>query len=442
MQTKLTKRAVDTAKPGPKDLFLWDTELKGFGCKVTPAAKRVFIVQYWAPQLQRVRRRMTLGVHGPLTVDQARAAAQRILGRVASGEDPAAELASGRQRAKEQTVQLASEAYLAEARKRMSATTAGEYDRMFRKVVLPAFGKKPVAQVAYSDIADLHLRYSEHHAAGNNLLTMLKSFFNWAEKRGYRPKLSNPCADVEPYPKREVERFLSPDEVARLGEALVTAETIGLPPAPQHRKRTKSPAKEKHRPKKWDAPIPADPIAVAAIRFLLLTGWRKQEALTLRWAVVDQLRASAVLPKTKTGKSARPLGTAALELLDSLPRVEGSPFVFPGAQRTLPNGELAPPAPLKDVRRLWAAVRHATKLEDVRLHDLRHTLASFAVGSGYSLFITGKLLGHSQAGSTQRYAHLADDVRKEAADTVSGVLAAALKGQGTPVTPLRKAEGQ
>lgn len=439
MQTKLTKRAVDAARPGARDRFLWDTELKGFGCKVTPAGKRVFIVQYWAPRLHRVRRRLTLGSYGPLTVDQARAAAQRILGRVASGEDPAAERTSGRQRAREQTVQLASEAYLAEARIRMVATTATEYDRMFRQVVLPAFGKKPVAQVAYSDIADLHLRYGEHHASGNNLLTMLKSFFNWAEKRGYRPRLSNPCAGVEPYPKREVERFLSPEEVARIGEALVTAETVGLPPAPRHQKRTAREETKKHRPKKWDAPIPADPIAVAAIRFLLLTGWRKQEALTLRWVEVDRLRTSAVLPKTKTGKSARPLGAAALELLDRLPRVDGSPYVFAGATRTLPSGELAPPAPLKDVRRLWAAVRHATKLEDVRLHDFRHTLASFAVGSGYSLFITGKLLGHSQAGSTQRYAHLADDVRKEAADTVSGVLAAALKGQGTPVTPLRKA---
>ena len=420
MRAKLTKRTVEAVKVAAADVFLWDTDLKGFGLKVTPKDRRVFLAQYWAPNLQRVRRRVTLGTFGTLTVDQARVAAQRLLGRVANGEDPAADASAGRRDAKEVTVVLISAEYLDETQAKMKPRTAKEYARLFKVYIVPAIGKKPVAQVVLRDVSALHLAYRKQPYQSNRVLQLLKTFFFWAETRGYRAKNTNPCRGIAKFPEHERERFLTVAEVGKLGTALVTAERDGLPPAPILRRKPKSSEKAKHRPKSADTPIPANPFAVAAIRFLLFTGWREREALTLRWADVDMVRGAATLPDTKTGKSQRPIGAAAVALLAELPRLEGSPYVFPGAR----SGQ-----PLREIKRVWTAARHAAGLDDVRLHDLRHTVASFAVGSGHSLFLTGKLLGHARAETTQRYAHLADDARKAAADTVSGVLEAALSGR-------------
>ena len=190
-----------------------------------------------------------------------------------------------------------------------------------------------------------------------------------------------------------------------------------------HRKRTTGPT-AKHRPRSAYDLKPANPFAVAAIRFLLLSGWREQEALTLKWAELSTERGTATLEDTKTDRSQRAIGAPALLLLADLPRIEGSPYVFPGWKKGLP---------LADVARLWYAVRHATGLESVRLHDLRHTFASVTASAGGSLLMIGKLLGHKQASTTMRYAHLADSPVKVAADSTAGQVAAWLGGSTSPV---------
>lgn len=432
MLTKLTKRAADAAKPGAADVFLWDTELKGFGLKVTPKDHRVFLAQYWAPNLNRVRRRVTLGTYGTVTADQARVAAKELLGHVAAGKDPAAEKRDARRATVKETIAIISAEYMEEVGAKLKPRTADEYERLFRVYIVPVLGAQPVAHVTLRDVAALHLAHRERPYQANRVLQLLRTFFNWAETRGYRARHSNPCSDVQAFPEQTRERFLTAEEIGRLGTALETAERAGLPPAPALRKKPRSAKTAKHRPKTADAPIPANPFAVAAIRFLLLTGWREQEALTLKWCDVDMERGAATLPNTKTGKSHRPLGAPAVALIAALPRTDGAAYVFPGSR----SG-----APLKEIKRTWTAARHAAKLDDVRLHDLRHTVASFAVGSGHSLYLTGKLLGHARAETTQRYAHLADDARKAAADTVSGALAAALDARETPVIPIRAARG-
>ena len=186
------------------------------------------------------------------------------------------------------------------------------------------------------------------------------------------------------------------------GKHLMRAETVGLPTAPSLAYKPKSEATRKHGPKSV-APIPANTFATNAIRFLMLTGWRKQEALNLKWNEVDFERGFATLPSTKTGKSYRSIGASALLLLSKLNRVSGNPYVFPGAVK----GES-----LKEMRRTWYAARHAAELDDVRLHDLRHTFASVSVALGHSLFLTGALLGHSNRSTTGKYAH-ADECRAE-----------------------------
>lgn len=419
MRGKLTKRSVEAVKCATTDVFLWDAELKGFGLKVTPKNHRVFLAQYWAPNLHRVRRRVTLGALGTLTVNQARDAAQRVLGRVANGEDPQANASEGRRAAKEATVATISLEYLEDIAPRIKPRTAHEYARLFQVYVIPVLGKKPVASITLRDVAAIHSAKRKQPYQANRVLNLLAAFLHWSELHGHRPRHSNPCRDIPKFPEHQRERFLSVAEIGALGRALAVAATVGLPPAPNFRRKAKDAENAKHRPKSADKPIPANPFAVAAIRFLVFTGWREQEALTLRWADLDLTRGAVTLPDTKTGKSHRPIGASAVDLLLALPRLDGSAFVFPGAR----DGR-----PLREIKRLWTAVRHAANLDGVRLHDLRHTVASFAMGSGHSLFLTGKLLGHTRAETTHRYSHLADDARKVIADSVSASLAAALAG--------------
>ncbi len=411
MLGNLNKRTADAAKPSTVDVFVWE---EGFGLKVTPKGKKVFLFQYWSPVERGKRRRVTIGTYGRLTVGQARAEAKKLAGRIANGEDPVGE----RIERKEATVKLLSDEYLEEIRPKKKPRTIESYTAQFRLYILPALGKKPVANVTHTDITRMHSSLSKKPVTGNRAVALVSAFMGWCERRGYRTRNTNPCYGLEFYPEQSRERFLTVGEIARLSEALIRAETTGLPTAPSLALKPKSEATRKHRPKSI-APIPANPLAVAAIRFLLLTGWREQEALTLKWSEVDFERGFATLPSTKTGKSHRPLGAPALLLLSGLDRVSGNPYVFPGAVK----GES-----LKEIRRTWYAARHAADLDDVRLHDLRHTVASFAVAAGHSLFLTGALLGHSNPATTKKYAHLADDARRATADAVSGAIADALRG--------------
>lgn len=454
MRAKLTRDVVKRARPETVDgelraLLIWDRELPGFGLKVTPAGRKVFVFQY---RLRSVPRRITLGRYGALTVEQARDGwtdkdgvrhdgAKQLAGRVAAGDDPATEKRSARLAANEATVEKLAAQYLELLAARATPVSVYEYRRVFSKYVNPALGSKPVAALTLRDVSALHMAHRTRPIMANRIVTTLRAFLNWCERRGYRPRGSNPCRDVERFQEQSRERFLSPTEVTALGAALNTAERDGLPVPPKLRERAHGMATarrvkltgRKRRPYNRKAPPRAperaNPYAVAAIRFLMLSGWREQEALTLRWSDVNLERGTATLGATKTGRSQRRLGPPALALLHSLPRLDGSPFVFPGSQ---------PGKPLRELKRVWLAARHAAGLDDVRLHDLRHSFASFAVGSGLSLYLTGQLLGHKQAATTQRYAHFADDVLRAAADEVSSTVWAAMQGQQTAkVLPLR-----
>lgn len=422
MRAKLTKRTVDAlTPPAAGRLYVYDTELPGFGLAVTPAGVRTFFAQYRTAGGRRgAARRVALGRYGPLTVDQGRAAAAGLLARAELGEDPAAERAADKQAP---TVAELVESYLVMIRAKRKPATAAEYARQLARDVVPVLGKQRVAEVTGADVSALHLAMHDRPYLANRVLALLGGFFAWAEAHGHRAEGTNPTRRVEPYPEHARERFLSADELGRLGAALATAERVGLPPAPgKRRKAPADPAKARHRPKGADVPTPANPFAVACLRFLLLTGWREAEARELRWDAVDLGRGFAQLADTKTGRSARPLGAPALQLLAELPRYANArgvpcPYVFPAP--TLDR-------PLATLTRLWDAVRHAAGLGDVRLHDLRHTAASVGAAGGLSLPLIGALLGHKRASTTQRYAHLADDPRRVAADRVAGEIAAAL----------------
>jgi integrase len=423
MRDKITKRKVDALKPNPaKDEYLWDTEAKGFGLRVKPSGARSFVLSYYAPGLYQTRRRLTIGTFGPLTVDEARKKALELLARIADGEDPAMMAADDRRAIRDETVAALFPLYLQDGIDLRRPGTLANYEILGRLHILPALGHLPVARVTSKDVTDLHRSMRATPTNANRVAQLLKAFFYWLERREIF-RGGNPATRTERYPEKVRERFLTVQETARLGEALGTAETKGLEPAPQHRKPTSG--KRARNAGMFDAKSrPANPSAVSALRLLILTGWREKEALTLRWDAVNFETSTATLEDTKAGRSVRSLSATALELIAAQPRLDGSAFVFPGkiAGR-----------PLQEIQRLWYAVRHAAGLDDVRLHDLRHSVASTAAAQGHSLFLIGKLLGHKDLRSTARYAHLADDARKAMADIVASAIGNALSARPSAV---------
>jgi integrase len=418
MAIKLTKRVIDALPVRPARYDVYDTEIPGFAVRVTPDGVKSFSLLYRAGTGRSApKRRMTFGRYGALTVEQARKLAKETVADVARGADPAVARSASKDAP---TLSVLGVDFLADVEDRRKPTTSSEYARLWKKHVVPAFGTHRVAAVTAADVARLHRSMRKTPYQANRVLALLGSFFTYAERQGVRATHTNPAHDVRPYKEASKERFLTQAEVMRLGEALTRAERTGIPPAPKRRREPKTGPSAKHRPKSADTPKKANPFAVAAIRFLLLTGWREKEALTLRWTELNTKNGTATLPNTKTDKSVRTIGAPAWLLLADLPRLSGSPFVFPG--RT-------PDKPLIEINRTWDAVRIAAKLDDVRLHDLRHSFASVNASNGGSLLMIGKLLGHRDSATTAKYAHLFDDAVRSAADSTSTTISAWLAGK-------------
>lgn len=235
---------------------------------------------------------------------------------------------------------------------------------------------------------------------------------------------ANPAKGIKRNPEEGRERFLSAAELGRLGAALVEAETIGLPFTVDETKST-----AKHAPKPENRRRTLDPFAIAAIRLLLLTGCRLREILRAEWSYVDFERGLLNLPTSKTGKKTVFLSAAALEILATLPRLDGNDFIIPGGNDGQPKADLKNP---------WAAVTQAAGLEGLRLHDLRHSFASVGAGGGLGLPIIGKLLGHATPAMTAKYAHLDNDPMRRAVDQIGNMINAAMtRKPGAEVVPLR-----
>ena len=399
MLTKITKRAVDAVQPNGADQFLWDSDLKGFGLKVTAGGNKVYILQYRKGGRGAPTRRVTIGRHGALTPDQARKEAARLSGAVAHGADPAA--ARSAEKAAP-TVTALTEQFLAEhVATKTKPRTAAEYRRLVANIVVPTIGRKRVRDVTRADISRLHHERRDTPYDANRALAVLSKMFTLAEKWGERADGSNPCRHVERYAERRRERMLSADEFGRLADALKASGR--------------------------------SPYILAAIKLLIFTGARLSEILDLKWEWVDFERGEARLPDSKTGAKTLHLPAPALAVLAELPRLEGNPYVIVGNVAG---------ARLVNLEKPWRAIRKAAGLHDVRLHDLRHAFASVAASSGMGLPIIGKMLGHVHAATTHRYAHLASDPVKAAAATVANKIADAMQGNAATtgrIVPLARA---
>lgn len=383
---KLTKRSVEAAAPSTSEYMLWDGDLPGFGVRILPSGRRSYLVQYRAG---RRSRRITLGPHGVLTTDQARGMAIEVLAEVRSGSDPATER---KERREALTVtELASRFDAEHIAVHLMESTAREYRRNLRRFILPALGRHKVLDVSRADVARFHhdLRHIPYQA--NRNLEIISKMFNLAEMWGLRPDGSNPRRHLRKYPELKRERFLSPAELRRLGEVLDAMEQERL----------------------------ELPSAITAVRLLVLTGCRLNEIMKLRWEDVDLTAGMLRLPDSKTGARSVQLGQAALKVLNEADPSLSNPYVIHGTQ---------PGKPLSDLQPFWQRLRARAGFKDARIHDLRHTFASVAVAAGQGLPMIGKLLGHSQVQTTARYAHLAGDPLRAAANDVSANVAASLQG--------------
>lgn len=381
---KLTKRVVDAAEKRESEYFLWDDELPGFGLRVLANGRKGYVVQYRAG---RRSRRMSIGLTAVFTCEQARTKAMGILTAVRNGGDPAATRDADRTAI---TVKELSERFDREhIALRLKKSTAGEYRRNLRRFILPAFGSTRVIAVTRADVAKFHhnLRHIPYQA--NRCLEVVSKMFNLAELWGFRPDGSNPRKHIKKYPEEMRQRFLSASELKRVGEVLREIEDEGI---------------------ELDS-------AIAAIRLLIVTGCRLNEIMTLQWAHVDIPGKALRLPDSKTGAKVVHIGDAVIDVLEKIERIEKNPWVITGA---------LPGARLTDLQPFWQRVRARAGLKDVRIHDLRHTFASTAVAAGQGLHMIGKLLGHTQVQTTARYAHLAAEPMKSAANDVSAILAGAL----------------
>jgi integrase len=408
MSSKLTKAVIDRADPTESDYFLWDSELKGFGVKIAKGGRKSYVCKYRVGGGRAApTRRFTIGAHGsPWTVDQARGEARRILGRAANGEDPAKEKQDAR---KQISVAELCELYLKQGVGTKKASTIATDKGRIERHIKPLLGKKKVPDVTRADIkrflqdvangkTSADVRTGLHGRAivtggkgtASRTVGLLGGIFSFAFDSGLIEV--NPVRGIKRYADRRGDRYLSQQELVALGKAMRKALADGL-----------------------------NPQAIAILKLLIFTGARKGEIETMSWAAVDFGGRYLRFDDSKTGQKAIPLNAGALEVLAAIPRLSGSPHVFP-ALRGEGHYEGTP--------KVWRKVRSTAGIEDVRLHDLRHSFASVAVSGGASLPMIGALLGHADSATTQRYAHLHDDPLRAASEAIGSTISASLSGSG------------
>lgn len=418
----LTKRLVDAAKPAQADFFIWCSSTPGFGVRVYPSGKRVFVCQV---RVGRATRRIKIGIFGAYTVDQARQRAQEIIRAAAEGRDPQREKADGRNAI---TVAEMCDTYLEAAKANLVMTRFGRPKRTstlkidqgrIARHIKPLIGNLRARDVTKGDVQRMVDAITQGKTAGvfagrtrgkavvtggsvaaTRAVGLLGGIFSWAEKRSLVSGF-NPAHGIETARGRSKDRVLSPEELSELGKALEMHSTT----------------------------LPGPTLA---LRLIALTGLRREEVCGLRWSEIDMVGSCLRLENTKTGRSDRPLGVAARQVLKAVIKVSDK-WVFPNVGD---EGSA-------DFKKPIAAIFDAAGLIDARSRDLRRTFGSIAADEGYSDSTIGDILGHARRGVTARhYIRRLDSALIAAADRVSSRVSHALSGKTkriAKIIPLRKA---
>jgi len=369
---QLTKAVIDRSPNKPKDYIIWDDVIAGFGCRIYPS-KKTFIYSYRSP-INKKSSCIKIGVYGSITVDEARIQAKKFAHSVQIEKIDPKELKKTKAVEAQQSItfeefwQVFTEKYIKQHHK---PSTINRDASRIKNYIMPFFAKKSIIDIERRDI--IAFKDSMAHIKGNctKCLRLLSVAFNQAELWEYIPLNTNPCKGVPKHPEKKMERFLSIEELERLEKTLVARETSAL----------------------------ASPYTINAFRLIIYTGCRLGEVLSLKWDDVDFDDCCLRLSDSKTGKRTIPLNESAMIVLSNTQKIEGNPYVFCGDK---------PGTHLFSVQAMWGRIRKQAGITDVRIHDLRHSFASFMIKNGVSLFEVSKLLGHRNINTTMRYAHLAD----------------------------------
>jgi integrase len=381
---KLTKKLVEGSLPKEKSYIVWDDEIKGFGCRILPSGYKTYVFHYTSPATKKYSY-LKIGVHGNYTVDLARDKAKKWCADIAHDIDPKEKKKAKAVEQKKSILfsdfwQIFTDKYILEKHK---PSTIKSNKSRIKKYILPFFGAKKIADIERQDI--LIFKDSLSHIKGNctKCLNLLSPAFGQAELWGYRDQNSNPCKKVEKHPDKKMERFLTAAELKRLEETLVSQSSSR-----------------------------SSPYTLAAIWLLIFTGCRLGEARELQWKDVHLEDGYLYLKDSKVGVRTIALSEKAKQIFAPLQKQGDNPYVFCGK---LPGKSLV------NIDKTWIKVRTLAGISDVRLHDLRHSFASFALKKGVDLYTVSKLLGHKNIATTTRYAHLELDHLKEATNKVAQV---------------------
>ncbi len=397
MSEKLYEKLIKTLPhPASGNKITYDSDIKGFGARITAQGAISFILNY---RIRGRERRYTIGSYPDWTVAAAREEAKALKRRVDLGEDPM--VIRDDERASP-TMKALVDRYFEEQSPSRSARAISDERSMFDKIVLPVLGTTKVVDVRNEDIDRIHKEVSKRRPVrANRVAQVLSKLFNMAKRWEYRS--DNPVEGLRKNQEHKRQRYLSMEELQRLMMAL-----------------------DRH-PNQQSA---------NAIRLLLLTGARRGEVLGATWDQFDLARGLWIKPSahTKQRKEHRvPLSAPARQLLSRIKETaDTSPFVFPGRTEKQPQ---------IDIKRFWSSVCETAQIENCRIHDLRHTYASILASAGLSLPVIGALLGHTQPNTTARYSHLYDDPLREATERVGSIFSAASQGENATIIDIEQRRG-
>lgn len=389
---KLTKRIVQNIESDPhKNVHIWDDDISGFCIRVYPTGTKAFYLKYRTSEGGRraKQRWVKIGNVGDFPIDVARKIAQQLKAEVARGIDPRAERTATRNAP---TLAALWKIYEVEGLAEKKKSTAKVYRETWETIISPALGDRRVKMIAREDVDNIHKSMATTPYRANRTLAQISVLMNLAEAKGWRDQGTNPCKFVKKFKEEARKRYLSSAELDRLGDAMrglvddgrLSAEVSNL------------------------------------FKLLLMTGARKSEVTNSEWAWIDWDRQLMMLPDSKTGAKPLFLSDEALRVLRSQKAITHDPnsaYIFPGKLKDRPLVNLTKP---------WKLICEKAKLNEVRMHDLRHTAASIAVGQGVALPIIGRLLGHTQTQTTARYAHIDNDPALAAANVIGNALADSL----------------
>ena len=384
----LTERVIRDAKATGKTFTEWDSKVPGLGLQVTAGGTKNYIIRYRTAG--RKRQAILARVGGISLAAIRKRAADELLKVRADGADMLERQHEAKQAP---TVRDLVERFLNETAparikaRRMTPSTLKAYTNQCRRYVVPQLGRLHVEKVTRRDIERFAERMADVPTMRNRTLALVSRLFTLAEHWEWRPQRSNPVRGVDRAREDARDRTLSPSEFGRLADALESLDT-------------------------------RYPSAVAAIRVAAMSGMRISEVLSLTWEGVDVETGRAILAKTKTGRRVVPLSGPVLAIVTAQPRIAGNPYVFHGARSAAVGYSL--------VRRVFATACREAGLEDIRLHDLRRTVATNLAGAGLGAFTIRDVLGHSTLTMSNRYVRMASDALTEATERAAALTADAM----------------